>query len=275
MLRFTHKAIFKEQSPYYLIIRDNKSEFVMNPTKNPTLWDSLPEYNRRNKDSVKPPSERIDPDLPGAHFWVIVVTNWQNLHPLMQDVLYEWYYGLSKIKGKQEPELDPQSTEALVKRLGVLDQKLHAFDLERTNLEQELQIRDRDFQRLRSMTGKKEKENIEVQHQLGRSFQDKIIQKQEEIEEKNDLIKDLEARIALLEEGGNNNPTSTNNISDENIQKITSTLEEKIVKLQELSQSVDQLNATIESQEEEIHKLRNQIRIKDEKLKEIKGLLKL
>ena len=246
----------------------------MNPANNTTLWDSLPEYNRRNKDSVKPPSERIDPDLPGAHFWVIIVTNWDKLHPLMQDVLFDWYHGLSKTKGKEEPELDPQSTEALKKRLAVLDQKLHTFDLERTNLEQELHIRDRDFQRLRSMTGKKEKENIEVQHQLGRSFQDKIIQKQEEIEEKNDLIRELEARITLLEEGGNN-PSITSNISDDNIQKITNTLEEKIVKLQELSESVDKLNATIESQEQEINKLKNEIRIKDEKLKEIKGLLKL
>ena len=244
----------------------------MNNATNPTLWDSLPEYIRRNPESVKPPSERIDPDLPGAHFWVIIVTNWQNLHPLMQDVLYDWYYGLSKTKGQKE-ELDPQSTEALVKRLGVLDEKLRTFDLERTNLEQELHIRDRDFQRLRSMTGKKEKENIEVQHQLGRSFQDKIIQKQEEIDEKNELIKDLEERLELLEKNSNISPS--NSTSSESLQKISAALEDKITRLQELSEKVDKLTETNLEQEKTINKLQDKLKLKDEKLKEIKGLLKL
>lgn len=245
----------------------------MNTSKNSTLWDSLPEYKRRNPKSVKPPSERINPDLPGAHFWVIVATNWQNLHPLMQDVLYEWYHGLSKTKNHVE-ELDPKSTEALVNRLSVLDEKLHSFGLERTNLEQELHIRDRDFRRLRSMTGKKEKENIEVQHQLGRSFQDKIVQKQQELEEKNDLIRELEARIALVEKG-EQTASANSNAMDTNIQKINSLLEEKITRLQDLSEKVDQLNTTVNKQDKLISKLKNEIKIKNEKLKEIKGLLKL
>lgn len=245
----------------------------MNPPNNSTLWDSLPEYKRRNSKSIKPPSERINPDLPGAHFWVIVATNWQNLHPLMQDVLYDWYYGLSKTKNHTE-ELDPKSTEALVNRLGVLDEKLHSFGLERTNLEQELHIRDRDFQRLRSMTGKKEKENIQVQHQLGRSFQDKIVQKQEELEEKNELIRELKAKIALLE-SDKQNAGANSNTTNANIQQLSSVLEEKITRLQELSEKVDHLNTTINKQEKQITKLKKELRVKDEKLKEIKGLLKL
>ncbi|MHA1555654.1 MAG: hypothetical protein ACTSPM_01845 [Candidatus Heimdallarchaeota archaeon] len=243
----------------------------MNSANNSTLWDSLPEYKRRNPKSVKYPSERIDPDLPGAHFWVIIATNWQNLHPLVQDVLYEWYYGLSNTKNNVE-ELDPKSTEALVNRLGELDEKLHSFGLERTNLEQELHIRDRDFRRLRSMTGKKEKENIEVQHQLGRSFQDKIIQKQVELEEKNELIRDLEARIALTENGEQN---ANSNATQANIQKLSNILEEKINRLQELSEKVEHLNTTINEQDETISKLKKEIKVKNEKLKEIKGLLKL
>ncbi len=243
----------------------------MNPSENSTLWDSLPEYQRRNPKSIKPPSERINPDLPGAHFWVIVATNWQNLHPLMQDVLFEWYHGLSKTKNNVE-ELDPKSTEALVNRLGVLDEKLHSFGLERTNLEQELQIRDRDFRRLRSMTGKKEKENIEVQHQLGRSFQDKIVQKQEELEEKNALIKELEERIAHIEKGTKN---ANSDATEANILKISNLLEDKIARLQALSEKVEHLNITINDQNELISKLKNEIKVKNEKLKEIKGLLKL
>ncbi len=245
----------------------------MNSSNNPTLWDSLPNYKRRNPKSVKPPSERIDPDIPGAHFWVILVTNWSNLHPLAQDVFYEWYHGLSKTKNNKE-ELDPKSTEALVNRLGVLDEKLHSFGLERTNLEQELHIRDRDFRRLRSMTGKKDKENIEVQHQLGRSFQDKIVQKQGELEEKNDMIKDLEARIALIEKG-EQNAGANSNATDSNLEQLSSILEEKISRLQNLSEKVDHLNTTINEQNELISKLKNEIRVKNEKLKEIKGLLKL
>lgn len=247
----------------------------MNPGKTPSLWDSIPDYKRRNPDSVNPPSERIDPDLPGAHFWVIIVTNWKNMHPLMQDVLYDWYKALSQTKGNHVDELDPSSTEALYKRLNVLDQKLTAFDLERTNLEQELQIRDRDFQRLRSITGKQQKENIEVQHELGKSFQEKIMMKQEEIDRQSELIKELDRKIQTLS-NSNLSVKTANSAGDNQITlDLQKNLEEKINILQDLSLKVDKMTEIITKQEEIITDLQNQIKIKDEKIKEIKELLKL
>lgn len=232
----------------------------MNPNNHTTLWDSIPNYQRRNADSVKPPSERIDPDLAGAHFWVILVTNWDNLHPLVQDVLYDWYRALSKTKGDFVEELDPKSTEALMKRLEILDQKLNSFDLERSNLEQELSIRDRDFQRLRSLTGKREKENIEVQHLLGKTFQEKIMQKQEELDTKEDYIKDLEDRIRFLESNGR-----TQEITQSNDKQSTPELQEEI----------SSLNSKIIEQNELIEHLRKEINLRDEKIREIKDLIKL
>ena len=81
----------------------------INSNTNQTLWDSIPDYKRRNPDSVKPPSERIDPDVPGSYFWVIVVTNWDYMHPLVQDVLFTWYRAISKPKGGEANNLDPSS----------------------------------------------------------------------------------------------------------------------------------------------------------------------
>ncbi|NHJ03681.1 MAG: hypothetical protein EAX90_02580 [Candidatus Heimdallarchaeota archaeon] len=247
----------------------------MNPGKIPSLWDSIPDYKRRNPDSVNPPSERIDPDLPGAHFWVIIVTNWKNIHPLMQDVLYDWYKALSQTKGNHADELDPSSTEALYKRLNVLDQKLTAFDLERTNLEQELQIRDRDFQRLRSITGKQQKENIEVQHELGKSFQEKIMMKQEEIDKQSEQIKKLELKIQELSNTDLSDNTTIATSNNQITLELQKNLEEKINILQNLSLKVDKMTEIITKQEEIIDDLQKQIEMKDEKIKEIKDLLKL
>lgn len=245
----------------------------MNPEKKASLWDSIPDYQRRNENSIKPPSERIDPDLPGAHFWVIIVTNWNNLHPLMQDVLYDWYLALSKTKGSLEEDIDPTSTEALYKRLELLDQKLKAFDLERSNLEEELNIRDRDFQRLRSITGKQQKENIEVQHELGMSFQEKIMEKQEEIDQQADYIKELEDKIVKL--GSEESSTTNPQIDENNIQSLQLKLEEKINILQELNDKVENMSEILEKQEKTIEDLKAEINRKDEKIKEIKDLLKL
>lgn len=222
----------------------------MNANDKKTLWDSIPKYQRRNPKSVKPPSERIDPDLPGAHFWVILVKNWEKMHPLVQDVLYEWYIALSQTKGDFVEELDPKSTEALMNRLEVLDQKLSAFDLERTNLEQELRIRDRDFQQLRSITGKRERENIEVQHQLGKNFQEKIMEKQEEIDQQAEYIRQLEARLEKSESG----------VIEAN-QQTEEKSAEKDNQIKELT--------------EKIKDLENEIIQKDNKIKEIKELLNL
>ena len=245
----------------------------MNPEKKKSLWDSIPDYQRRNQNSVKPPSERIDPDLPGAHFWVIIVTNWNNLHPLMQDVLYDWYLALSKSKGSEEEEIDPTSTEALYKRLELLDQKLRAFDLERSNLEEELNIRDRDFQRLRSITGKQQKENIEVQHELGKSFQVKIMEKQEEIDQQADYIKELEEKISKLESGEAS--VTSSEIDSNDLQDLQQNLEDKINILQELNDKVENLSDKLEEKEKIIEELKAEISRKDEKIKEIKELLKL
>lgn len=257
----------------------------MNPNDQTTLWDSLANYQRRNSESVRPPSERIDPDVPGSHFWVILVMNWQSLHPLIQDVLYEWYFAITKMQNDYVEELDPQSTEALMKRLEVLDDKLRSFDLERTNLEQELSIRDRDFQVLRKMTGKKEKENIEIQQMLGQSFQEKIMQKQEELDEKDELIKEYETRMLQLE---SQQRLSTNEASpyasiiipenlsqDEMIKEMKYHIDERTRLLKEAGEKLKKLNATINQQKNTIAELHQVIIAKDEKIKEIKGLLNL
>ncbi|MFW9922966.1 MAG: hypothetical protein ACFFDW_06715 [Candidatus Thorarchaeota archaeon] len=232
----------------------------MDQSNHTTLWDSIPKYQRRNTDSARPPSERIDPDLPGAHFWVILVTNWQNLHPLVQDVLYDWYRALSKTKGDLVEELDPKSTEALVRRLEVLDQKLTSFDLERSNLEQELSIRDRDFQRLRSLTGKREKENIEVQHLLGKTFQEKIMEKQEEIDSKEEYIRDLEERVRFLESNGRTEETPHPEVNQSS---------------KEIQDEISKLTSLINEQNETIEHLRKEVNLRDEKIREIKDLIKL
>ena len=259
----------------------------MNSAQRTTLWDTLDEYNRRNPESVNPPSERIDPDIPGSYFWVIVVTNWQNLHPLVQDVLYTWYKALTKFhKGNHEEELDPKSTEALVHRLNELDAKLRAFDLERGNLEQELSIRDRDFQQLRKITGKREKENIEVQQMLGKSFQEKIMEKQQELDDKEDLIKDLESQVAVLEQklsagGSVEAPASTEPQADSadtvnlsnHIAELTKEIEERNRLLREASERLREQNDQLKRQNDQIVALQNEVERKDEKIKEIKGLL--
>ncbi|NHJ46684.1 MAG: hypothetical protein FK733_02740 [Asgard group archaeon] len=251
------------------------------------LWDSIPEYKRRNPDSTKPPSERINPDIPGSHLWVVIVTNWDNMHPLMQDILYDWYRALSKHKGEDIDELDPKSTEALIRRFEELDSKLKAFDLERTNLEQELNIRDRDFQRLRSITGKKEKENIEVQQMLGKSFQEKIMQKQEELEEKEETIHELSDKIEALErrlteqstQRTNTQPEAYNGIDlpdnlsrDETIQQLKQHIEERTRLLRQVSGKLQELNDKISDQNKTIADLHNELLRKDEKIKEIKNL---
>jgi chromosome segregation ATPase len=253
------------------------------------LWDSIPEYKRRNPDSVKPPSERINPDIPGSHLWVVIVTNWDNMHPLMQDILYDWYRALSKHKGEDIDELDPKSTEALIKRFEELDAKLKAFDLERTNLEQELNIRDRDFQRLRSITGKKEKENIEVQQMLGKSFQEKIMQKQVELDEKEETIHELTDKINELEnrltdqssQKTDSEPEAFNGVilpdnlsRDETIQQLKNHIEERTRLLRQVSEKLQELNAKITEQNSTITELKNELLRKDEKIKEIKSLFK-
>jgi len=259
----------------------------MNSAQKTTLWDILDEYKRRNPESVNPPSERIDPDIPGSYFWVIVVTNWQNLHPLVQDVLFIWYKALTKFhQGNHVEELDPKSTEALVHRLNELDSKLKAFDLERGNLEQELSIRDRDFQRLRSLTGKREKENIEVQQMLGKSFQDKIMDKQKDLDEKDDLIIELETQILNLKKklsaDGTEIPTSIVDIqtdsaemSDLNrqIEELKHELEERMRLLKEVGEKLKQQNNKIKEQNDKISHLQKETERKDQKIKEIKGFL--
>lgn len=262
----------------------------MNSLEKKSLWDSIPQYKRRNPDSIKPPSERINPDIPGSHLWVVIVTNWQNMHPLMQDILYEWYKELSRHRGEEIEELDPKSTEALLKRFEELDSKLRAFDLERSNLEQELMIRDRDFQRLRSLTGKKEKENIEVQQMLGKSFQEKIMQKQNELDEKEETINALANKIKILEkqlnEQTDQKPSSdhyeydgiiiSDNLSkDEIIQQLKHHIEERTNLLRQVSEKLQQLNETVREQKEMINKLQEESNHKDEKIKEIKGLLNI
>lgn len=262
----------------------------MNSLEKKSLWDSIPQYKRRNPDSVKPPSERINPDIPGSHLWVVIATNWQNMHPLMQDILYEWYKELSRHRGEEIDELDPKSTEALLKRFEDLDSKLRAFDLERTNLEQELTIRDRDFQRLRSLTGKKEKENIEVQQMLGKSFQEKIMQKQVELDEKEETIHELMSKIDTLEkrtQEPSGQKTQSDQIEyngiiipehlskDETIQQLKHHIEERTHLLRQVSEKLQQLNDTIREQKEMINKLQEESNRKDKKIKEIKGLLNI
>jgi chromosome segregation ATPase len=259
----------------------------MNSAQRTTLWDSLDEYKRRNPESVNPPSERIDPDIPGSYFWVIVVTNWQNLHPLVQDVLFIWYKALTRFhQGNHEEELDPKSTEALVYRLNELDSKLRAFDLERGNLEQELSIRDRDFQQLRKMTGKREKENIEVQQMLGKSFQEKIMDKQNELDDKNDLIKELENQILVLKDklsaGGSFTTTPIAETQDDSaeladlsqhIEKLKFEVDERTRLLKEVSEKLRLQNDKLKEQSDYIVHLKNELEKKDQKIKEIKGLL--
>lgn len=234
------------------------------------LWDALANYQRRHPESVNPPSERIDPDIPGSYLWVIIVTHWNKMHPLIQDVLYVWYIALSKQKGVNIEELDPTSTEALVKRFEELDSKLKAFEVERTNLEQELMIRDRDFQILRSITGKKEKENIEVQQMLGKSFQEKIMTKQQELEEKEEAIRLLEEKLANLEKGISEHPV----INEQKILDLQKQVDERTKLLKETSEKLKQLNQLVVSQKQTINELKEEIRKKDEKIIEIKGLLK-
>ncbi|MHA1434073.1 MAG: hypothetical protein ACTSO7_09570 [Candidatus Heimdallarchaeota archaeon] len=228
----------------------------INSNTNPTLWDSIPDYQRRNPDSVRPPSERIDPDVPGSYFWVIVVTNWDNMHPLVQDVLFTWYRAISKSKGNDAHELDPTSTEALIHRLEELDGKLRSFDLERSNLEEELNIRDRDFKRLRGITGKRERENIEVQQLLGQTFQEKIMDKQNEIDKKDDLIKQLEAQILEVKtqlDSGTANPEPIGSpTSSEELNNLMTKLADKDAIIAELQKIVQQ---------------------KEDKIKEIRSLL--
>ncbi|MBK5114369.1 MAG: hypothetical protein KGD59_00600 [Candidatus Heimdallarchaeota archaeon] len=259
----------------------------MNSAQRSTLWDTLDEYNRRNPESINPPSERIDPDIPGSYFWVIVVTNWQNLHPLVQDVLFIWYKALTRFhQGNHEEELDPKSTEALVYRLNELDSKLRAFDLERGNLEQELSIRDRDFQQLRKITGKREKENIEVQQMLGKSFQEKIMDKQNEIDDKTDLIKELENQILVLQDklaaGGSVATTpiiethaNSAEIADLNqhIEELKSEVDERTRLLKEVSEKLRLQNDKLKEQSDHINHLKSEVERKDQKIKEIKGLL--
>lgn len=252
----------------------------MNPSNGKTLWDSLDSYNRRNPSSEQPPSERIDPEIPGSHLWVVIVTNWNNLHPLMQDILFEWYHVVTKGKHKNVENLDPSSTEALVNRLEQLDSSLKSFELERSNLEEELQIRDRDFQRLRSITGKREKENIEVQHMLGKNFQEKIMQKQEEIDQRDERIRELEVQIQKLSSGETTNIASSSEVEIASIDQsafnqMQKKLEEKLALLQNLSEQVDNMSLTIEKQNEIIKNLESQITIKDEKIREIKDLLNI
>jgi chromosome segregation ATPase len=255
-----------------------------------TLWDSLPEYQRRNPDSTRPPSERINPDIAGSHLWVVIVTNWDSMHPLMQDILYDWYKALSKHKGEDVDDLDPKSTEALIKRFDELDQKLRAFELERSNLEEELTIRDRDFQRLRSITGKKEKENIEIQQMLGKSFQEKIMQKQVELDEKEetihelmDKINDLETRLQdQSQQKSDTKPEAFNGINlpehlsrDETIQQLKKNIEERSQLFRKVSEKLQELNLRIREQNQIINDLKMEVVRKDEKIKEIKGLLNL
>ena len=261
----------------------------MNSAQKTTLWDSLDEYKRRHPESVNPPSERIDPDIPGSYFWVIIATNWQNMHPLVQDVLFIWYKALTKFQSgnQHEEELDPKSTEALVYRLNELDSKLKAFDLERGNLEQELTIRDRDFQQLRKLTGKREKENIEVQQMLGKSFQDKIMDKQKELDDKADTIKELEDQIQVLKSKLSSNgtdivatpivETQTESVDmvhlNEHIESLKHEVDERTRLLKEVSEKLRQQNDKLKAQSDHIAHLQNEIEIKDQKIKEIKGLL--
>lgn len=260
----------------------------MNSAQKTTLWDTLDEYKRRNPESVNPPSERIDPDIPGSYFWVIIATNWQNMHPLIQDVLFIWYKALTKFHtGNHVEELDPKSTEGLVYRLNELDSKLKAFDLERGNLEQELSIRDRDFQQLRKITGKREKENIEVQQMLGKSFQDKIMDKQKELDDKTDTIKDLEEQIQVLKNRLSSSGTDavttpvveTQSESIEllnlnkHIEDLKNEVDERTRLLKEVSEKLKQQNDRLKEQSNQIAHLQEEIERKDQKIKEIKGLL--
>jgi len=246
-----------------------------------TIWDTLKEYKRRHPESVNPPSERINPDIPGSYLWVIIATNWHNLHPLVQDVLYIWHRELSKLYGGKIEELDPKSTEGLLARFEELDAKLKAYELERSNLEQELMIRDRDFQRLRKVTGKREKENIEVQQMLGRSFQEKIMEKQKEIDEKEEIIQQLKEKIANLEEQVATGSIASQGVSvgtessNPQVKSLQFELEKRTKLLRKVSEELKKLNEQIKEQKATISQLEEKLKLKDEKIKEIKGLLQL
>ncbi|NHJ85756.1 MAG: hypothetical protein FK734_09860 [Asgard group archaeon] len=260
----------------------------MNSAPGKSLWESIPNYQRRNPDSINPPSERIDPEIEGSHFWVIIVTNWHYMHPLIQDILYVWYNELAKNKGGKDEELDPKSTEALLHRFNELDGKIKAFDLERSNLEQELMIRDRDFQRLRSITGKREKENIEVQQMLGKSFQDKIMEKQDELDQKEESIRELKQKIRLLEDQiqAKNDPPQRDLVASniiipescnesEVVQELKHHLDERTKLLRQVGEKLKEVNDKFTQQKHTIADLEDQIKAKDEKIKEIKSLLQL
>lgn len=184
------------------------------------------------------------------------------MHPLVQDVLYTWYKAISKSKGDNINELDPTSTEALIHRLEELDGKLRSFDLERSNLEEELSIRDRDFKRLRGITGKRERENIEVQQLLGKTFQEKIMTKQNEIDEREDLIENLEAQILDFKNQLNSNATTpSNQIIPEPVVNSPS------------NDEINELMTKLADKDDIIANLQNIIKQKEDKIKEIRSLL--
>jgi chromosome segregation ATPase len=254
-------------------------------TEQKTLWDAIPDYQRREKSSISPPSERIDPEAPGAHFWVIIAKNWDKLHPLMQDILTAWYNTVDKEKAKKS--IKEGSTESLVERLRELDSKLESYELERKNLQEELSIRDRDFQKLRQITGKKEKENKVVQQELGKSFQNKIIEKQEEIDELTEKIRELEKENQELQEElqvkklGEGAATQEpivipKSISEEDaIKELKRKLDQRNILIQEQSQKVDELKGELESSKEKLiefanitKNLKNEMNQREEKTKE-------
>ncbi|MEA2071149.1 MAG: hypothetical protein U9O98_07650 [Asgard group archaeon] len=271
----------------------------MNSSERQTLWDSIEDYQRRNPASVHPPSERIDPNAPGAHFWVILVKNWDKLHPLIQDVLYSWYNAVSGYKPKEDVKLDPKSTEALIQRLENLDDKITEIELERSNLEEELNIRDRDFQTLRKISGRKQKENIEVQQELGKSFQTKIMNKQKMIEEKEEEIQNLKEQIRKLKQEKVTPQSDVGELIQDNA--LREELEEKNEMIDKLTEKITNINEQYSdifdekerylneiehlqkelSQKEKtndvlrkmIDNLKDEVEKKDEQIKQIKNLL--
>ncbi|MBD3192414.1 MAG: hypothetical protein GF308_17375 [Candidatus Heimdallarchaeota archaeon] len=242
----------------------------MTSSEGPTLWDKIPEYRRRNPGSTQPPSERIDPDTPGAHFWVILAKNWEFLHPLMQDVLTEWYYAITNQTETASPKLDPQSIQGIVNRLNELDDEIAALDIERANLEEELSIRERDFQRLRAVTGKKEKQNIEVQQELGESFQQKIIKKQEELDECKENVANLTQRVTQLEEELKQKTLGTP-ITEETVLPESLSRDDAITALEE---KLSERNNLINEQADEIRELMEQVETQNEKLVEYSAMTK-
>lgn len=242
----------------------------MNSSEGPTLWEKIPDYQRRNPKSIHPPSERINPDAPGAHFWVILVTNWDHLHPLMQDVLTEWYYAISNQGETATTKLDPQSIQGIVQRLNELDDEIAALDIERANLEEELSIRERDFQRLRAVTGKKEKQNIEVQQELGESFQQKIIEKQQELDECKEQVTLLTQRVTQLEENLKQKTLATP-VPEESALPESLSRDEAITVLEE---KLTERNKLINEQADEIRELLEQVENQKEKLTEYSAMTK-